>query len=69
MPVAVTMIGTDVTYVSGSGPVVSGPTSRTRPQNSWPMNTSCERSVGVRPVSGVPSIRDVTSSIAGAWWT
>jgi hypothetical protein len=60
------MIGTDVTTVPGAGPSVIGPTSRTRPQNSWPMKTSRERSGGVRPTSGTPSMRAPTSIICGA---
>ena len=69
MPVAVSVIGTDVTSVPGAGPSVSGPTSSTWPLNSWPMKTSCARSVGVPPVSTVPSRRSVTACIAGACWT
>ena len=40
--------------VPGAGPSVPGPTSRTGPQNSWPMNTSWPRSVGVRPGRACP---------------
>ena len=52
------------------GPSVSGPSSTTSPENSWPMKTSPARSGGVPPeVRRRPPSATPTSSIAAPWST